>query len=156
MFWNRFVRPIVVFATLTLPVGLFGHGEFLDFLGSATVDGAQAYKSIEIVRRDHFFRSIELRVSNEQIFFERVVVHFVDGSSQEFPVNGRIFAEAENYVMELPGERRALESVELWYYKEAWGQNPRVTLYGVPVPDGDAESAAGAQKKVRAERVSAI
>jgi hypothetical protein len=145
MFWNRFVRPIVVFVTLALPLGLFARGEFLDFLGSATVDATQNHRSIAIVRRDHFFRSIELRVSNEQIFFERVVVHFGDGSSQEFPVNGRIFAEAENYVMELPGERRALESVELWYYKEAWGQNPRVTLYGVPRPDGDAESVARAQ-----------
>lgn len=145
MFWNRFVRPIIVFVTLALPAGLLAHGEFLDFLGSAQMDGAQDHRSIQIVRRDHFFRSIELRVSNEQIFFERVVVHFVDGSSREFPVNGRIFAEAENYIMELPGERRALESVELWYYKEAWGKNPRVTLYGAALPDGDSVSVARAQ-----------
>jgi hypothetical protein len=32
--------------------------------------------------------------------------------------------------MGLAGKPHAVESVELWYYREPWDHNPRVTLYG--------------------------
>jgi hypothetical protein len=73
-----------------------------------------------------------LRVS-DVIFFDRIVVHFGNGTSRELAVSERISPEGRNYVIDLPGERRPLESVELWYYKEPWGHNPSVSLYGIPL-----------------------
>jgi len=76
-----------------------------------------------------FFRTMQLRVSGEAIFFDRLVVHFDDGTSRELMVCDRISPEGNNYVIDLLGER-SLESVELWYYKESWVQNPTVSVYG--------------------------
>jgi hypothetical protein len=83
-----------------------------------------------------------LRVSGEAIFFDRLVVHFGDGTSQESVVSGRLLGGSK-YIIELPGER-ALEGVELWYFKESWGHTPKVSLYGVPLPDADGEAIAQA------------
>jgi hypothetical protein len=46
-------------------------------------------------------------------------------------VSRRISPEEKSYIIELPVQGRALESVEVWYYKEPWEHTPRVSLYGV-------------------------
>jgi hypothetical protein len=120
-----------VFAT-----SLFARGQFWDFLGYTQVDSSQDHSRIQITRRDVHFRTIQLRVSGEAIFFDRLVVHFDDGTSQTLIVSDRISPGGRNYVIDLLGER-SLETVELWYYKEAWGRNPRVSLYGVRSPGDD-------------------
>src|SRR5262249_6974858 len=71
-----------------------------------------------------------------------LVVHFSNGAFREGVVSDRISPEGRNNVIDLPGERRLLESVELWYYKEPWGCNPRVSLYGIPSGDTGGESIA--------------
>ncbi len=37
---------------------------------------------------------------------------------------------------------RSLKSVELWYYKQPEGHNPKVTLYGVRSPEDDGQNIA--------------
>ena len=143
---NRFRRPLVAsFLALAFATVLLATGQFWDFLGYTQVDGSQDHGRIRIARRDGFFRTIQLRVSGEPIFFDRVVVHFENGGSQELVVNNRIAPGARDCVIELPGELRALESVELWYYKEHWGHNPKVSLYGIRQPDPGGESIAQAK-----------
>jgi hypothetical protein len=142
MFRNRFMRPIVVFLALASPSCLLARGHFWDFLGYTRVDGTQDHGRIQIVRHDRLFRTIQVRVSGESIFFDRLVLHFGNGTSQGFVVSGRIPAQGENYVIDLPGEVRLLESVELWYYKEPWGHNPTVSLYGIPLPESAGQSMA--------------
>lgn len=115
---------------------VFAHGQFWDFLGCTQLDSSQDHGRIQITRHDVQFRTIQLRVSGEAIFFDRVVVHFDDGTFQKLTVSDRISPGGRNYVIDLLGER-SLETVELWYYREAWGQNPRVSLYGVRSPGGD-------------------
>jgi hypothetical protein len=121
---------------LAFVTSLFARGQFWDFLGYTQVDSNQDHGRIQITRRDVHFRTIQLRVSGEAIFFDRLIVHFDDGTSQELMVSDRISPAGRNYILDLPGER-SLESVELWYYKEAWAHNPRVSLYGVRSPEGD-------------------
>ena len=121
---------------LAFATSLFARGQFWDFLGYTQVDSSQDHGRIQITRRDGHFRTIQLRVSGEAIFFDRLVVHFDDGTSQELMVSDRISPGGRNYVIELLGER-SLESIELWYYKEPLGHNPRVILYGVRSSEGD-------------------
>jgi hypothetical protein len=139
MLSNRFLRHLAGLLALAFATSLFARGQVWDFLGYTQVDGGQAHGKIQIARHDRLFRTIQLRVTGDAIFFDRVVVHFDNGASYELVVSGRISPETENYVIELPGERRTLESVELWYYKEPWRHNPRVSLYGVRSTDSDGE-----------------
>jgi hypothetical protein len=135
-----FSSPLVtVLLVLAFATSLFGRGRFWDFLGYTQVDAGHDHGRIQIVRRDRLFRTIQLRVSGEAMFLDRVVMHFGNGTSQELIVSERISPGGKDYVIDLPGERRALESVELWYYKEPWGHNPRVNLYGIRLPQSDAE-----------------
>jgi hypothetical protein len=122
---------------LALATSGFARGQFWDFLGYTQVDGGQDHGRIQVTRRSGLFHTIQLRVSGDAIFFDRLIVHFSDGTSKEFVVSGRISPEGKYYVMDLPGEDRVLESVELRYYKEAWGHIPRVSLYGVHSEAGD-------------------
>jgi len=138
-----FSSPLVAaLLVLALATSLFGRGQFWDFLGCTQVDAGHDHGRIQIVRRDRLFRTIQLRVSGEAMFLDRVVMHFGNGTSQELIVSERISPGGKDYVIDLPGERRTLESVELWYYKEPWGHNPRVNLYGIRLSQTDAEAIA--------------
>lgn len=101
------------------------------FLGEAHVDGSVDHDNIKVGIRDGLFRAIQLRVSGGAIEFQRVVVHFGNGSQEDIAVRSRIPSGGETRVIDLPGERRVLESLELWYGKERWEHRPRVKLYGL-------------------------
>ncbi len=133
---KHFRHAIAGLLALAFATSLLARGQFWDFLGYTQVDSSQDHGRIHITRRDGHFRTIQLRVSGEAIFFDRLVVHFDDGTSQEQMVSDRISPGGRNYVIDFLGER-SLESIELWYYKEPRGHNPRVSLYGVRSPEGD-------------------
>jgi hypothetical protein len=128
---SRFLSYLVA-CLLALPfaTSLLARGQAWAFLGYTQVDRLQDHSNVRVTRRDCFFRTIRLRVS-EAIFFDRLVVHFGNGTSQELIISERILPEGGNYIIDLPGEPRLLESVDLWYYKEPWGRDPRVSLYGI-------------------------
>ena len=131
---KHFLHTITGLLVLSLATSLFARGQVWDFLGDTQVDSSRDHGWIKVTRRDVHSRTIQLRVSGEAIFFDRLVVHFADGSSQELVVSDRILPGTRNFVLL---RERSLESIELWYYKEAWGQTPRVTLYGVRSQEGD-------------------
>lgn len=139
------LRAPVLIVALVSGTCLLARGQICDFLGYTQVNKNENHGRIEIMRRDRLFRSIQVRVTGEAIFFDRLVVHFANGTGEEFTVSGRISPGGRDYVIDLPGELRAIESVELWYYKEAWGQNPRVSLYGIRLPDNRLDSDGRAQ-----------
>ena len=132
-----FRKAVAGLLALAFATSLFARGQFWDFLGYTQVERGQDHGRIQITRRDVHSRMIQLRVSGEAIFFDRLVVHFDDGTSRELMVSDRISPGGRNYVIDLLGER-SLQSVELWYYKEPWGHNPTVSVYGIHLPDPDA------------------
>jgi len=135
---KHFRHSIAGLLALVFATSLFAQGQFWDFLGYTQVDSSQDHGRILITRHDVHSHTIQLRVSGEAIFFDRLVVHFDDGTFQELIVSDRILPGTRNYAINLLGER-SLVSVELWYYKESWGHNPRVSLYGVRSPEGDSQ-----------------
>jgi hypothetical protein len=106
-------------------------GEHWDYLGSAHVDGAIDHDNIHVSRADGRFRAIQLRVSDGAIDFLRVIAHFGNGTREELAFRDRIPSGGASRTIDLPGEPRVIESVELWYSKDRWERSPRVTLYGV-------------------------
>jgi hypothetical protein len=100
-------------------------------LGDAHVDGALDHDSIHVGRSDGRFRAIQLRVSGGMIEFDRVIVRFGNGSQEELPIRARIPSGGRTRPIDLPGDRRVIESVELWYSKGRWEHRPKVTVYGI-------------------------
>ena len=66
------------------------YGERWDRLGDAHVDGGQDHDTIHVGRHDGRFRAIQLRVSGGEIFFERVLVHYGNGQTEELVIRDRI------------------------------------------------------------------
>jgi|SRR5215469_7860148 len=126
-------RPAVataVLLTLIYATSLFARSQVWNFLGYTKVDRNRDHGRIEVPRRDQLFRTIQLRITGNAIFFDRLVIHFGNGTSQELAVGGRISPEGKEYVVEFPGDGRTLESLEFWYYREHWDHSPSVSLYG--------------------------
>lgn len=127
---NHFGRVLVWLLALASTICLPARGQVWDFLGDAQINSTRDHEKIQVSRRNAVFQAIQLRVSGDAVFFDRVVIHFGDGKSEELVVEGRIWPGGKNRVIGLSGERRAVESVELWYYKEPWEHSPMVILYG--------------------------
>jgi len=100
-------------------------------LGDAHVDGSTDHDSIRVGRSDGSFRAIQLRISGGAVNFERVIVRYGDGSQEEIPVRSRIPNGGRTRIIDLPGARRIIRSVDLWYSKDRWTRRPKVTLYGL-------------------------
>lgn len=106
------------------------HG--LVYLGNAHVDGNVDHDNIRVSRNDGRFRGLQLQVEDAAIDFQRVVVHYGNGSSQELPVREHIPAGGRTRIIDLPGNRRDIDSVELWYSRGGGSRHrPKVNLFGV-------------------------
>lgn len=102
-----------------------------EYLGQANVDGRADHDVIR-VNRAGAFRAIQLQVQGGAIEFNRVVVHFENGSDTEVSVRERIPAGGKTRNIDLPGDRRRIQSVEVWYENENWGRRrPSLKVYGV-------------------------
>ena len=123
-------RVLACLLSLAITVCLPARGQVWDFLGDAQINGTRDHEKIQVARRNAVLHAIQLRISGDAIFLDRLVVHFGDGTSEELAVQGRIWPGGKNRVIGLSGEPAIVESVELWYYKEPWEHNPRVILYG--------------------------
>ena len=115
---------------LTAGTSLSARGIVWDFLGDTHIDDIRDHDKILANRRDGPFRALQLRVSGDTIFFQRLVAHYANGTSEELPIDDGISPKATTLVMNLTGERRILDSVEVWYFKQPWEHRPRLTLYG--------------------------
>ena len=107
------------------------YGEHWTYLGDAHVDGGRDHDDIQVGRHDGRFRAIQLRVTGGEIFFERVIVHYGNGQNEELIIRDRIPSGARTRPIDLPGDRRVIQSVELWYGKGRWEHRPKVSLFGL-------------------------
>jgi hypothetical protein len=97
-----------------------------EVLGQATVNGRADHDRITVTRRGTF-RSIQLGIRGGPIEFQRVVVHFENGEDHEVEVRDRINSGNKTRVIDLPGDRRNIRSVEFWYGRPNW-RSRRATL----------------------------
>jgi hypothetical protein len=101
------------------------------YLGEANVDGAIDHDRIVATRARGEFRAIQIRVERAPVEFDRVVVHFGNGSSDPIAIRSRIPAGGQTRVIDLPGNRRVIQSVEFWYMRASRSpQRPKVRLFG--------------------------
>ncbi|MEP6743491.1 MAG: hypothetical protein ABJB61_13415 [bacterium] len=100
-------------------------------LGDKHVDGKSDHDKISVGRDDGWFRQLQIRVEDAPVNFQRVVVHFGNGTDEEMQFRERINPGTETRAMDLHGRRRIIKSVDFWYEKANWGSTrPTVRLYG--------------------------
>lgn len=99
-------------------------------LGQVTVDGRNDHDRI-VVNNGEGYRALQLGVKGGGIEFQRVLVHFENGGDTDLPVRERIEEGGKTRVMDLPGERRRIRSIEFWYSKEKWRSRPYVNVWGL-------------------------
>jgi hypothetical protein len=136
MFQNSilmFSALLVVFASTTIANPQRDrdrdHGGRWEYLGQAHVDGRADHDKIS-VNNGGSFRAILLEVRDGAIEFNRVVVHFENGADHDMNIRERIPSGGRTRAIDLPGDRRRIRSVELWYEKANWKRRPSVKLYG--------------------------
>jgi hypothetical protein len=104
------------------------------YLGHAHVDGPVDHDDIKVGRYAGRYHSIVLRVAYAPIQFDRVVVHYGNGTSEVLPVRMDIAPGGSSRWIQLPGGERVIRSLELWYARANPGDpvKPEVQLYGRP------------------------
>jgi hypothetical protein len=102
-------------------------------LGQTTVDGFKDRDRISIGRNEGRFTSIQLRVAGAPVEFQRVIVNYTNGTSEEVEFRNYVPAGGQTRAIDLRGNERAINSVDFLYSKANWrrGARPRVALYGV-------------------------
>ena len=131
MLKNRIRWAIGLMFLLALCTSLQARRESWEYLGNAHVDGSQDHDSIKVGRSAGSYRAIQLRISGGAINFERVIVRFGNGSQEEIAIRSRIPDGGQTRVIDLPGERRIIQSLDLWYNRDHWGKRPKVSMYGL-------------------------
>lgn len=125
-------RAILMFGLLFLCMfAVKAYAEDWVYLGESHVDGDHDHDKIHVGKHDGRFRAIQLRVSGGAIEFDRVVVHFGNGTSEELAIRSVIPDGGHTRAIDLPGERRVIDNLELWYSKAHWEHKPQVTLFGL-------------------------
>lgn len=101
------------------------------YLGEAHVDGKADHDKIKVTNSEGEFSAIQIKVDFAPIEFNRVVVHYGNGGDDTVEVRDRVPAGGQTRVIDLRGDRRVIQSVEVWYEKARWGsRRPRIRLFG--------------------------
>ena len=101
------------------------------FLGDRHVDGRADRDNIEVKPEEGGFRAIQFRVDGGMVRCTKVIVHFRDGSREELDVRANIPSGGRSGSIDLPGARRSIQSVEMWYGKANGRTRPTIHLYGM-------------------------
>lgn len=100
-------------------------------LGERHIDGRVDSDKIDIGRDNGTFRGIQFRVSGGTVNFERISVKYLNGQHEDIDVRSEIRSGGKTRVIDLPGARRVIESVSMWYSKANWRTRPKVRVYGI-------------------------
>jgi hypothetical protein len=84
-------------------------------LGERWVDGTRDRDVIRVGARDGAYRRIMIVVENSALEMHDVVVHFGDGTSFSPPTRHVFAANTRSHVIDLPGTRRDIQSIEFRY-----------------------------------------
>ena len=103
-----------------------------EYLGEANVDGGNDHDRIKVGGGRGTYRALQIGVERAAIDFQYVLVHFENGGEQRLPLRGTVRAGARSPIIDLKGNNRVIDSVEIWYSKGNWNnsEKPKMRLYG--------------------------
>ena len=110
------------------PQGGGGNNGRWENLGRGYVNSRVDHDTIFVNTRGSF-TALQLGIKGGAIEFQRVVVHFENGEDHQLDIRDRISDGGKTRVIDLPGDRRHIRSVEFWYSKENWRARPLVNVW---------------------------
>jgi hypothetical protein len=130
-FKNRALQIAGLLAVLVFAVPLLAQEPEWSFLGESHLNGARDHDRIRIHRSPESFRAIEFRVAGGNVEFDRIKVHFRNGNAADRLMHVRVSSGGKTRAIDLPGNRRIIESVEIWYHQDNGRDLPTVSLFGL-------------------------
>lgn len=107
------------------------YGQAWTILGSCKVNGHVDHDEIVVTASRGDFKAIKLFVENEGIQFDRVMVHYGNGTSDRMDIRKFIPAGGETRVLDLAGSDRVVRKVTFYYESNAMtSKKGKVVLYG--------------------------
>lgn len=129
---RRFLWMMGLLAALTVSGSLYAQEERnWVLLGAAHVDKRADHDRIKVHRSQESFRAIRLQIDGGNVEIDRIVVHFRDGITSDRLMHVRLASGSTSRAIDLPGRRRIIKSVELWYRKDSSSTRPTVSLFGL-------------------------
>jgi hypothetical protein len=99
------------------------------YLGQAQADGKADHDKIDVGTSG--FSQLAIEVRGGAIMFDRMVIHFGNGSTEALPINERVASGARSQAIDMPATDREIKSVEIWYAKGNYAEGtPTVQLFG--------------------------
>lgn len=123
-----FAMLLVVTATSRASAQLPGRWSLL---GERHIDGKVDNDKIDIGKDNGTFRAIQFRVQGGTVNFDRIMVKYLNGEHEEINVRSEIPPGGRTRVIDLPGSRRVIESISMWYSKGNWRTRPTIRVYGI-------------------------
>lgn len=126
------LRNLTIAVAFAAAIAPAAHAQRWEYLGEAHVDGVADHDRIRVTGARGVYRGIQIRVEHAPIDFDRVVVHFGDGEATPIGLRYKLRPGESSRVIDLPGNRRIIESVEFWYHRARRSvAKPKVSLYGL-------------------------
>ena len=114
--------------------GRYGRGDYggrWTLLGERHIDGRVDNDKIDVGRDNGRFRAIQFRVYGGTVMFDHIRVRYLNGETDDISVRSEIPEGGRTRIIDLPGDRRVIESVSMWYGKRNWHTRPTVRVYGI-------------------------
>jgi hypothetical protein len=107
------------------------HAEDWVFLGESHVDGQVDHDRIHVGKASGRYHALQIRVKVAPVRFERVVVHYGNGTAETLHIRQVIREGDQTRAIKLAGGERFVESLELWYSRvDPHSRRPEVRLFG--------------------------
>ena len=108
------------------------HAQRWVYLGEAHVDGQQDHDNIHVGKEKGRFQALRINVRVAPIRFERVVVHYGNGTEEVLHIRQVIREGGQTRAIRLGGGERFIESLEVWYARAIPNSpRPEVKLWGM-------------------------
>jgi hypothetical protein len=98
-------------------------------LGDSHVDGHNDHDKIKPNNHGPFV-ALRLHVTGSAVKFDHIIVHFNNGQNEQIRAEFVVANNSSSPDILIPGARRNIDSVEMWYERGNWGSKPQVALFG--------------------------
>jgi hypothetical protein len=86
-----------------------------ELLGARKIDYKLDRDEIMVTRAEGAFTAIQLRIKRSPINMHKLAVHYGNGEVDEIELRETFRAGTESRVIDLPGNKRIIKKVVLWY-----------------------------------------